>query len=99
MNFLLQRNLRCFAFAKLYYKVGDYENAHRYISSYLSVRSTSAEAHHLLGQILEKLGKIKAAYEAYQTSLHLDPKQNALNIKCKLIVVLWKRRFSVSYYF
>ncbi|KAJ8969536.1 hypothetical protein NQ317_008616 [Molorchus minor] len=55
----IHRNLRCFSFAKLYFTVGDYENACRYVSSYLSVKPKSAEGHQLLGKALEKLGKKK----------------------------------------
>lgn len=82
MSFL-QRNLRCLAFAKLYFKVGEYEQARRYISSYLSAKPLSAEGQLLLGKILEKLGKKEAALEAYRSSLELDPKQNNLIIKSK----------------
>ncbi|KAJ8957128.1 hypothetical protein NQ318_007344 [Aromia moschata] len=81
-----ERNLRCFSFAKLYFNVGDYEQACRYISSYLSVKPKSAEGHQLLGKALEKLGKKESALEAYRTSLQLDPKQNNLVIKvCELL--------------
>ncbi|KRT82309.1 Anaphase-promoting complex subunit 3 protein, partial [Oryctes borbonicus] len=81
-----QRNLRCFAFAKLYFKVGDYEQARRHVTIYLNVKPESAEAQQLLGKILEKLGKYDAALEAYRTSLDLDPKQNKLVLKvCELL--------------
>ncbi|CAG9857681.1 unnamed protein product [Phyllotreta striolata] len=81
-----ERNLRCFSFAKLYYNVGDYEHAYRYATSYLSVKSKSAEGHLLLGKSLEKLGKYEAALEAYRNSLQADPKQNNLVLKvCELL--------------
>lgn len=77
----MQRNLRCFSFAKLYFTVGDYEHTVRYVTSYLSVKPKSPEGHALLGKALEKLGKTQGALEAYQTSLLLNPKQNNLVIK------------------
>lgn len=86
INTELERNLRCFAFAKLYYKVGDYNSAQRYISSYLNVKSSSSEGQQLLGKILEKLGKKVEALNAYKTSLDIDPKQNSLVLKvCELM--------------
>nr|XP_023030195.1 E3 SUMO-protein ligase RanBP2 [Leptinotarsa decemlineata] len=81
-----ERNLRCFSFAKLYFNVGDYEQARRYVSSYLSVKPRSAEGYHLLGKCLEKLEKKEAALEAYRNSLQIDSKQNNLVIKvCELL--------------
>ncbi|KAJ8924619.1 hypothetical protein NQ315_000769 [Exocentrus adspersus] len=81
-----ERNLRCFSFAKLYFNVGDYEQACRYVSSYLSVKPKSPEGYQLLGKALEKLGKKQAALEAFRTSLQLDPKQHNLVIKvCELL--------------
>ncbi|GJQ79003.1 hypothetical protein Trydic_g164 [Trypoxylus dichotomus] len=81
-----ERNLRWYAFAKLYFKVGDYEQARRYVTIYLKVKPESAEAQQLLGKVLEKLGKYDAALEAYRTSLDLDPKQNKLVLKvCELL--------------
>lgn len=79
----MQRNLRCLAFARLYFKVGDYEQARRYVSCYLSAKPLSAEGQLLLGKILEKQGKREAALEAYRASLDLDPKQNNLVVKGK----------------
>ncbi|XP_044766754.1 E3 SUMO-protein ligase RanBP2-like isoform X2 [Coccinella septempunctata] len=81
-----ERNNRSYTFAKLYYNVGEYEQTRRYVSSYLSVKPKSAEAHYLLGLALEKLGKKDAALEAYRTSLQIDPKQNNLILKvCELL--------------
>lgn len=84
-RFSLQRNNRSYTFAKLYYNVGEYEQTRRYVSSYLSVKPKSAEAHYLLGLALEKLGKKDAALEAYRTSLQIDPKQNNLILKGKFV--------------
>ncbi|XP_060534737.1 E3 SUMO-protein ligase RanBP2 [Cylas formicarius] len=81
-----ERNLRCFAFAKLYFSVGDYEQTVRYVSSYLSVKPKSPEGYGLLGNALEKLGRKEAALEAYKKSLQQEPKQNNLIMKvCQLM--------------
>lgn len=58
-----------------------------YVSSYLSVKSDSAQAHKLQGYCYEKLSKIEKALAAYQLSMHYDPKQNDLLIDvCKLLL-------------
>lgn len=81
-----ERNLRSLSFAKLYYKVGDYQQARRYVQMYLNLKSTSAEAQHLLGNCLEKLGQKEAAADAYRSSLSLDPTQTSLILKlCQLL--------------
>jgi tetratricopeptide (TPR) repeat protein len=76
-----ERNLRCFSFAKQYFKIERYEEARRYVSTFLSARPNSAEAHLLLGKCLEMLGRKEAALQSYTTSLRLDPKQNNLVLK------------------
>ncbi|XP_044270326.1 E3 SUMO-protein ligase RanBP2 [Tribolium madens] len=81
-----ERNLRCLSFAKQYFKIERYEDARRYVSTYLSARPNSAEAHCLLGKCLEALGRKEAALQAYTTSLRLDSKQNSLVLKvCELL--------------
>ncbi|KAF5304639.1 hypothetical protein FQR65_LT07921 [Abscondita terminalis] len=81
-----ERNLRCFAFARLYFKVGEYEQARRYVSNYLIAKPLSAEALSFLGKTLEKQGKMEAAIDAYRSSLEIDPKQNSLLLKvCELL--------------
>ncbi|KAK2578692.1 hypothetical protein KPH14_011660 [Odynerus spinipes] len=82
-----EKAFRCYNIAKLYYQVGDYESAKRYVSSYLEVRGKSAGAHKLLGQILEALGEKEAALNQYELSLELDGNQNGLVLKvCELLV-------------
>lgn len=75
--------MRCLAFGKLYLAVGEYEQARRYVSTYLSVKPHSAEAQLVLGESLEKLGKNDGALDAYRSSLEMNPKQNNLLIKSK----------------
>ncbi|XP_017875695.1 E3 SUMO-protein ligase RanBP2 isoform X2 [Ceratina calcarata] len=84
-----EKNVRCYNIAKLYYQVGDYESARKYVSSYLEVRDGSAGAHKLLGQAFEALGQKEAAFRQYRTSLELEPKQNDLLLKvCELLSVM-----------
>lgn len=86
--FIFQRNLKGFSFAKLYFKLGDYEQAQRYVSSYLSVKPFSADGYQLLGKCLEKMNRKDAALEAYRSSLQIDSKQNNLVLKGKAILYL-----------
>lgn len=65
----------------MYYKVGDYEQALRYVTVYLNSRPSSAEGQNLQGKILERIGKTSQALEAYRLSLDLDCKQNSLVLK------------------
>lgn len=76
-----QRNLRCYNIAKLYYQVGDYESARRYVSCYLEVKEDAAGAHKLLGQTLEALGQKEAALAEYKWSLELEGRQEELVLK------------------
>ncbi|XP_014473686.1 PREDICTED: E3 SUMO-protein ligase RanBP2-like [Dinoponera quadriceps] len=81
-----EKNLRSYNVAKLYYQVGDYESAKRYVSSYLEVRDNSASAHKLLGQAYEALGQKEAALNEYKTSLELEARQDDLVLKvCDLL--------------
>ncbi|XP_063976439.1 E3 SUMO-protein ligase RanBP2-like [Diachasmimorpha longicaudata] len=81
-----ERNLRCYNIAKLYYQVGDYESARRYVFSYLEVKSESSGAHKLLGQIYEALGQKEAALAEFKQSLELEARQDDLVLKvCELL--------------
>nr|XP_034186328.1 ranBP2-like and GRIP domain-containing protein 4 [Osmia lignaria] len=81
-----EKNLRYYNIAKLYYQVGDYESAKKYVSNYLEIRDKSAGAHKLLGQTLEALGQKEAAFTQYKISLELEPKQDDLILKvCELL--------------
>ncbi|KAG7199455.1 hypothetical protein KM043_014081 [Ampulex compressa] len=81
-----ERNVRCYNIAKLYYQVGDYESAKRYVSNYLEVRGGSAGAHKLLGQAYEALGQKEAALAQYKISLELEARQDDLVLKvCELL--------------
>lgn len=81
-----ERNLRCYNIAKLYFQVGDYESAKRYVSNYLEIRTESEGAHKLLGQILEALGHKEDALSQYKISLELESRQDDLVLKvCELL--------------
>ncbi|CAL7942946.1 unnamed protein product [Xylocopa violacea] len=81
-----EKNLRCYNIAKLYYQVGDYESAKKYVSNYLEIRDKSAAAHKLLGQAFEALGQKVGAFTHYKISLELEPKQDDLLLKvCELL--------------
>lgn len=76
-----QINLRSYNIAKLYYQVGDYESAKKYVSRYLSVREDAAGAHKLLGQTLEALDQKEAALAEYKCSLEIEGRQDDLVLK------------------
>ncbi|XP_044009025.1 E3 SUMO-protein ligase RanBP2-like [Aphidius gifuensis] len=81
-----ERNLRCYNIAKLYYSVQDYDSARHYVSSYLEVKSESAPAHKLLGEIFEALGQKQKALVQYKQSLELEGRQDDLVLKvCELL--------------
>jgi len=84
--FCLQRNLRCYNIAKLYYSVNDLDSARHYISSFLSVRPDHAGAHKVLGQAYEGLKEKEKALEAYKRSLELESKQPDLVFKGKYLL-------------
>jgi len=83
------RNLKGYSIAKLYHQVGDYENARRYVTNYLSEKDTSTIAHKLLGQIYESLKQKEKAVGSYKKAFELDNSQKDLVLKiCELLVDL-----------
>ena len=58
--------MKGYAIAKLYHTVGDFESARRHLGTYLLEKDTSAVAHKLQGEILEKLGQPEKALQAYK---------------------------------
>lgn len=86
---MLQKNLRCYNVAKLYYQVGDYESTKRYVFNYLEIRDNSASAHKLLGQAYEALGQKEAAFNEYKISLELEGRQDDLVLKSKKLTLLY----------
>ena len=82
-NFVFQRKLRGYNIARLYYNVGEYESARRYLSEFLSVRPKTTDAHRLLGQIFESLSMKEKAVQAYKMSYELGEGQRDLVLKSK----------------
>ncbi|XP_061711175.1 E3 SUMO-protein ligase RanBP2-like isoform X3 [Cydia pomonella] len=77
---------RGYSIGRLYFEVGDYANCCRYVEQYLHVHSSNAAAHALLGQALQKLGKMKKALEEFKTSYELCPTQNSLVLNiCEIL--------------
>lgn len=62
----------------MYFKIGEYNSALNWFSSFLEVQESHADAHKMLGQCYERLKKSERALQAYQRSLQLDPKQSNL---------------------
>ena len=82
----LQRKLLGFNFAKHYHQIGENKLARQHLSSFLSVKDTSAPGHRLAGQISEALGDKEAAVKSYKRSFDLDNTQKDLIFKiCGLL--------------
>jgi len=75
---LLQRKLLGYNIAKLYNRVGEHKIARQYVSSFLSVKESSAHGHRLAGLIAANLGEKEAAIRSYKRSFDLDPNQKDL---------------------
>lgn len=71
----------------MYFKIGEYNSAINWFSSFLEVQDSHADAHKMLGLCYEKLKKPDRALQAYHRSLQLDPKQINLitDGKCLLL--------------
>ena len=69
-------------------KVEDYENARRYLATYLVEKDTSAVAHKLNGQIFEKLKQPEKALGCYKRSYELDQSNDLVLKICGLMVNL-----------
>ncbi|XP_008944668.1 PREDICTED: E3 SUMO-protein ligase RanBP2 [Merops nubicus] len=78
---LLQKSMKGFLFAKLYFEIKEYELAKRYISTYLSVQERDPKAHRFLGQIYEAEDNIEKAFGCYKRSVELNPTQKDLVLK------------------
>ena len=91
-----ERSLKYQTVARLYFQVGEPETALKYLDKYCAVRTSSAVAYKLRGQILENLAEKcppeqvhvnkVAALEAYKTAYELDLSLKELLIKiCELM--------------
>uniref|UniRef100_A0A674I3N3 RAN binding protein 2 n=1 Tax=Terrapene triunguis TaxID=2587831 RepID=A0A674I3N3_9SAUR len=81
MFFPLQKSMKGFFFAKLYYEAKEYELAKRYISTYLNVQERDPKAHKFLGQLYEAEDNIEKAVGCYKRSVELNPTQKDLVLK------------------
>uniref|UniRef100_A0A8C3SWT4 RAN binding protein 2 n=1 Tax=Chelydra serpentina TaxID=8475 RepID=A0A8C3SWT4_CHESE len=79
--FPLQKSMKGFFFAKLYYEAKEYELAKRYISTYLNVQERDPKAHKFLGQLYEAEDNIEKAVGCYKRSVELNPTQKDLVLK------------------
>ncbi|RXG57833.1 RANBP2-like and GRIP domain-containing protein 8 [Armadillidium vulgare] len=75
------RRSRGYNVARLYFNVGEYENARRYLAEFISFRPKSPEAHKLMGQIYEKLGQKENSVNSYKTSYSISDTQKDLVLK------------------
>uniref|UniRef100_A0A8C5TU20 E3 SUMO-protein ligase RanBP2 n=1 Tax=Malurus cyaneus samueli TaxID=2593467 RepID=A0A8C5TU20_9PASS len=77
----LNKSMKGFLFAKLYFEIKEYELAKRYISTYLNVQERDPKAHRFLGQIYEAEDNIEKAFGCYKRSVELNPTQKDLVLK------------------
>ncbi|XP_076453510.1 LOW QUALITY PROTEIN: E3 SUMO-protein ligase RanBP2-like [Babylonia areolata] len=66
-----EKNAKGYQIARLYFEVGEFDTARRYLASFLSVRETVPQSFRLLGQIEEAVGNKENAIEAYKRFLEL----------------------------
>ncbi|RXM30432.1 RanBP2-like and GRIP domain-containing protein 3 [Acipenser ruthenus] len=77
----VEKPLKGFLFAKLYFEAKEYELAKRHISAYLTVQERDPKAHKFLGQLYEKEESIEKAVGCYKRSVELNPAQKDLVLK------------------
>ncbi|CAH3192340.1 unnamed protein product, partial [Porites evermanni] len=76
-----ERNLKGFAFARLYREASDNETAKRYLEAYISESEGDFRGHCLMGQLYESLGELEKAVASYRRSLELNNTQKELVLK------------------
>uniref|UniRef100_A0A671XBI1 E3 SUMO-protein ligase RanBP2 n=1 Tax=Sparus aurata TaxID=8175 RepID=A0A671XBI1_SPAAU len=85
--FILQKPVKGFLFAKLYFEAKEYELAKRHVSEYLKVQERDPKAHKFLGQLFEREGEINKAVGCYKRSVDLNPAQRDLVLKVAELLV------------
>ena len=80
------------------FQVEDYQNARRYLATYLGENETSALAHKLNGQICEKLLEPEKALECYKSSFELDSSNEMVLKICGLVITLPIQPDSAKYW-
>ncbi|XP_068685132.1 E3 SUMO-protein ligase RanBP2-like [Montipora foliosa] len=76
-----ERNLKGFAFARLYKEAADNESAKRYLEAYISESEGDFRGHCLMGQLHESTGQLEKAVASYRRSLELNNTQKELVLK------------------
>ncbi|KAJ7392582.1 hypothetical protein OS493_010231 [Desmophyllum pertusum] len=76
-----ERNLKGFAFARLYKEASDNESAKRYLDAYISESEGDFRGHCLMGQLYEGMGQLEKAVASYRRSLELNNTQKELVLK------------------
>ena len=66
----------------------DYENARRYLATYLVEKDSSAVAHKLNGQIFEKLKQPEKALGCYKRSYEIEPSNDLVLKICGIMTDL-----------
>ncbi|XP_074633716.1 E3 SUMO-protein ligase RanBP2-like isoform X4 [Acropora palmata] len=76
-----ERNLKGYAFARLYREAADIENAKRYLDAYIAESEGDFRGHCLMGQLHELTGHLEKAVSSYRRSLELNNTQRDLVLK------------------
>ncbi|XP_031567711.1 E3 SUMO-protein ligase RanBP2-like [Actinia tenebrosa] len=76
-----EKNLKGFAFARLYREARDNVKAKRHLEAYLSVNESDFRGHRMMGQLFEETGNLEKALLSYRRSLDLNNTQHDLVLK------------------
>jgi len=76
-----EKKTRGLSFAKLYFANKDYEKALTFLNEYLTIKTNSAEAYKVLGDVYEALHNNEKSVEAYKKSYYIDKNQDNLLFK------------------
>ncbi|TNN03172.1 hypothetical protein fugu_000201 [Takifugu bimaculatus] len=83
----LEKPVKGFLFAKLYFETKEYELAKRYVLDHLKIYVRDYKAHKFLGQLFEREGEINKAVGCYKRSVGLNPAQKDLVLKVAELLV------------
>ncbi|XP_058390317.1 ranBP2-like and GRIP domain-containing protein 4 isoform X1 [Diceros bicornis minor] len=78
---VMNKSMKGFYFAKLYYEAKEYDLAKKYVSTYINVQERDPKAHRFLGLLYEVEENIDKAVECYKRSVELNPTQKDLVLK------------------
>ncbi|XP_014444481.2 E3 SUMO-protein ligase RanBP2 isoform X2 [Tupaia chinensis] len=77
----MEKSMKGFYFAKLYYEAKEYDLAKKYICTYINVQERDPKAHRFLGLLYEMEENVCKAVECYKRSVELNPTQKDLVLK------------------